>query len=158
MTFNVLVAEPDNGDWELISNGLARHRPDANILRVKDGEQAVRFLFHRGLFTDEPETPDVVLLAAGLPIIACDAVVARVRQHPRTHRLPVIVVWRAGKNSDAAFMLQSQEWLKRQPPLLTIEAEHLEFEVAAAVDRLCGKPPSAEQPSNAASSLRFSTR
>lgn len=94
MTYHVLVAEPDNDLWTSIANGVRRHQPDAAIVRVKDGEQAIRYLFERGLFTEEPETPHFVVLAAELPVVPATALIDRLRQHPRTEAISVIVVRR----------------------------------------------------------------
>jgi CheY-like chemotaxis protein len=137
MEFNVLVAEPCNDDWASIASGIRRHWPDASILRVKDGEQAVRFLFYRGLLTDAPETPDLIVLAEELPTIASEAVVARLRQHPRTQNTPVIVS-RAEKDAETEDALDDHEWLSRERSLVIVNAESLERGVADAVYRLFG--------------------
>ncbi len=84
MNMNVLVAEPSGADWAAIAKGIRRHLPEASVLRVKDGEQALRFLFHRGLLTVEPPVPDLVLLAEELPLIPAAGVIARMRIDPRT--------------------------------------------------------------------------
>jgi CheY-like chemotaxis protein len=94
MTYNVLVAEPDNDIWTSIANGVRRHRPDAAIVRVKDGEQAIRYLFVRGLFTEEPETPHLIVLAAELPVVPANSLIDRLRRQPRTEAIPVIVIRR----------------------------------------------------------------
>lgn len=136
MGFSVLVAEPENDDWTSIADGIRRRSPDALILRVKDGEQAVRFLFHRGLFTEGPETPDLVVLAANLSIVSTEAVVTRIRQHPRTRQLPVVVVWREQDPEDDE-LFEVQDRLDLQHPMLIVGAERLERAVAEAVQRLC---------------------
>jgi len=109
MIHNVLVAEPDNDTWTSLANGVRRYQPEAAIVRVKDGEQAVRYLFQRGLFTEEPETPQLILLAAELPLVTTDAVIDRLRQHPRTQSIPVIVIRQgaAPDDSDDEFAIES---------------------------------------------------
>jgi CheY-like chemotaxis protein len=92
MTYNVLVAEPDNDLWTSLANGVRRYQPEATIVRVKDGEQAMRYLFQRGLFTEAPETPHLIILAMELPIVRADAVIDRLLQHPRTQSIPVVVI------------------------------------------------------------------
>lgn len=137
MTFNVLVAEPGDETWSIIADGLRQYWPDASILRVKDGEQAVRFLFYRGLFSEAPETPDLVVLARDLPTVATEAVVARLRQHPRTSSLPVVVVGRGRQNTDLAKTFErDQEQL-----IVVVGADDLQSEVAEAVQQLCDEPP-----------------
>ena len=108
MTFNVFVAAPGDQAWAMIASGIRRHRPDAAILRVKDGQQAMRFLFCRGLLTEAPETPHLVVLAGNLPAISTEAVVARLRQHPRTCTTPVIVIGRRREDADLAKAFEQQ--------------------------------------------------
>jgi CheY-like chemotaxis protein len=144
MTFNVLVAAPGNEEWPSIADGVRRQRPGASILRVKDGEQAVRFLFHRGLFTEAPEIPDLIVLARELPTVPTEAIVARLRQHPRTDMTPVIVVGRGENHTDLASAREYTQWLERQQWLIAVGTDELEGELAEAVQRLCGDPPAVE--------------
>jgi CheY-like chemotaxis protein len=130
MIYNVFVAEPDNDIWTSIANGVRRHQPDAAIVRVKDGEQASRYLFERGLFTDEPETPHLIVLAAELPVVPANSLIDRLRQHPRTATISVIVIRRDVDASDS-----EQEAL--QPGTIQIAATHsLEKDVAYGMSQL----------------------
>jgi CheY-like chemotaxis protein len=137
MNFNALVAEPRDAAWAAIAKGVRRHFPDASLLRVKDGEQALRFLLQRGLLTDDPETPDVVLLAAELQGISMDRVFARLRQDSRTRAVPVILRWHdLGKTQvDVPDLL-----LEHGDLVLVRGPEDLEAQVADAVYRLCRQP------------------
>lgn len=141
MMFNVLVAEPGNGAWSSIAAGVRRQRPEAALLRVKDGEQAMRFLFHRGLFTESPETPDLLVLAANLPKIPVEAIVARLRQYPLTRTTPVIIVKRERRRSDVRQALQRQQWLEHQQSVAAVGMEDLERDVAQAMQQFYGVSP-----------------
>lgn len=133
MNFNVLVAEPCNQDWESIVSGIRHNLPHASILRVKDGEQALRFLFDRGLLTDDPEIPDLVLLAAELRGVPAERVLAQLRQDPRTCTTPVIVLSRDGTDADLPDEFRAPEGL------VTISGtDALKARIAEAVRRLCG--------------------
>jgi CheY-like chemotaxis protein len=113
MSLNVLVAEPSNDDWIAIARGLRRRLPDASILRVKDGEQALRFTFRAGLLTDDPQIPHLVILAARLPIVSGERVLDQLRQDPRTRSIPVLVAWKDGYNSrvEKIEAFRGDEWL-----------------------------------------------
>ena len=143
MSYNVLVAEPRDSHWASIANGVRRLQPQAEILRVKDGEQAVRFLFQRGLLTEEPDTPDLVVLAADLPLVPVNAILARLRQHPRTRTVPVIFMWPDCDGDDPVDEASpSQQWLHPQPDVLVIIGKHrLDKEVAEAINQLSAKLP-----------------
>jgi hypothetical protein len=106
-------------------------------LRVKDGEQVLRFLFHRGLLTEEPETPHLVVLNAELSLVPLNILIARLRQHPRTRLIPLLVVRLAPGSDDLETPNESQQWLHRQPGVITITGtSKLEREVADAAHRL----------------------
>jgi hypothetical protein len=135
MTFNVLVATPGDDEWTSIVHGIRRQRPEAAILRVKDGEQAMRFLFHRGLLTDAPETPDLVVLGRDLWLVPTEALVDRLRQHPRTELTPVIIVGRGRRKTDWAMA----ERFDHQH-VVVLGGNQLQEEVADAVQRLCDVP------------------
>jgi hypothetical protein len=137
MGLSVLVAEPTNEDWKSIAAGIRRHSPDASILRVKDGEQAVRFLFQRGLFKEVPETPDLVVLATNLSIVPMEAVVTRMREHLGTQSTPVVVVWGGQSPDDPDEALDAQDRLDLQHPILIVGREKLEGAIAEAIQRLC---------------------
>lgn len=138
MSYNVLVAEPSDATWASIANGVRRLKPDAAILRVKDGEQAMRFLFHRGLLSEEPERPDLVVLAAGLPIVPVNAILAHLRQHPRTCTVPVIFTWSDCDDDDLDDDApESQQWRHPQPDVLVIiGSRKLDRELADAITQL----------------------
>ncbi len=133
MSLNVLVAEPNNEDWISIARGLRRRLPDASILRVKDGEQALRFTFQAGLLTTDPQIPHLVILSARLPIVSGERVLEQLRQDPRTRSIPALVAWKDGYNSrvEKIEAFRGDEWL------FTIFCTvALEEQVADAVRRL----------------------
>lgn len=139
MTINILVAEPSGSDWSAIAKGVRRQLPDATLLRVKDGEQALRFLFHRGLLTAEPSVPDLVLLAEELPLIPAAGVIARMRIDPRTRHTPVIVLRRDFEEEALDPYWDGELRTAMRTVCVT---DGLEKQVAEAVDDLCHRPHS----------------
>jgi CheY-like chemotaxis protein len=136
MIYNVLVAEADNDTWTSIANGVRRYQQEAAIVRVKDGEQAMRYLFQRGLFTEEPETPHLIVLSAALPIVSADAVIDRLRQHPRTEAIPVIVIRRDAVRDDLDDEEESEQCLLSQGVVVLFATERLEKKVASELGHL----------------------
>jgi hypothetical protein len=134
MTINILVAEPSASDWSAIAKGIRRQLPEASLLRVRDGEQALRFLFHRGLLTAEPPVPDLVLLAEELPLIPAAGVIARMRIDPRTRLTPVIVL-RRDFEEEALDPYWGGEL--RASMMTVCVTDGLETQVAEAVNDLC---------------------
>lgn len=138
MNINVLVAEPSGVDWAAIAKGIRRHLPEASVLRVKDGEQALRFLFHRGLLTADPPVPDLVLLAEELPLIPAAGVIARMRIDPRTRLTPVIVL-RQDPEEESLDPYWDGEIRTAMTTICV--SESLETRVADAVNDLCHRYP-----------------
>ncbi len=138
MNINVLVAEPSGADWTAIAKGIRRQLPDASVLRVKDGEQALRFLFHRGLLTADPPVPDLVLLAEELPLIPAAGVIARMRIDPRTRFTPVIVV-RQDPEQESLDPYWDGEMRSAMTTIRVTDG--LEVRVAEAVNDLCHRYP-----------------
>ena len=140
MNSNILVAEPCRSDWTSIAKGVRRHLPDASILRVKDGEQALRFTFQTGLLTREPQIPDLLFLSADLAKVPAEHVLAQVRQDPRTQATAVLILWKdRGAARTEAFM--AREWLFEITDTIALDRQ-----VAEAVRRLCRRKLPRRQP------------
>lgn len=133
MIFNVLVAEPSNAAWIWIARGIRSHFEYASIVRVKDGAQALRFVFRRGFLTEEPPTPNLIVLAAELPVVPASDVITRLRDHPRTRCVPVIVRWRDRDWREVDFL----DAFATQDPLLIVGSDALEAQLANAVHASC---------------------
>lgn len=142
MIFNVLVAEPSDAAWIWITRGIRRHFAHASILRVKDGDQAIRFLFHRASSADEALTPGLIVLAAELPVVTVSDVFTRVRQAPETRAIPVIVRWRDRDWSQVDLL----DALAAQDPLLIVGGDAIEPEIAKAAHELGTREGVAAQP------------
>jgi CheY-like chemotaxis protein len=139
MIYNVLVAESDNDRWTCIAKGVRRFQPEAAIVRVKDGEQAMRYLFQRGLFTEEPETPHLIVLATQLPIVPTHAVIDRVLQHPRTQSIPVVVIRPDAGRDDFDEQLASELYPPPRPRVVELCATaSIEKDLASTLTRLHG--------------------
>lgn len=138
MNSNILVAEPSSNDWTAIAKGIRKRLPLASILRVKDGEQALRFALHADLLTPATRTPSLVLLAAQLPLVSGEHVLAELRKHPRTRSIPVLIAWKDAYNSKVERLeaFKGDEWLFTV--LCTVA---LEDQVADAVRRIYEAEP-----------------
>lgn len=142
MLLNVMVVEPSNSDWTSIAEGIKQHLPDVSMLRVRDGQQALRFLFQRGLLTDEPEVPDLVVLASNLAPGSAKQILARLRADPRTSPTPVILLWRDRRRARE----DVPDVFKAAERLVVIECgEDLQAQVAEAVRRTLGSATVVDQ-------------
>lgn len=89
----ILLVEdnPDDEALTLLAFGQSRVRNRIDV--VRDGEEALDYLFCEGRFADrEPQPPELVLLDLKLPKLDGLEVLRQVRENPRTSLQPVVVL------------------------------------------------------------------
>lgn len=91
---HVLLATDSDLDWPAISQGIRAELPDASVLRVRDGDQALRHVFEVGLFTAAPTIPDLIILDEALPRVPATEVLRCVRRDWRTQNTSVLYLAR----------------------------------------------------------------
>ncbi len=100
----ILLVEDDPSDVELAMHALRRNNLVNNIQVVRDGEEALDFLFCRGNFVgrawDHP--PRIVLLDLKLPKVNGLEVLQEIKSDPRTKTIPVIVLTGSREDQDLA--------------------------------------------------------
>jgi len=89
-TIDVLLVDDCDADSKLTSAAVRKAAPSASLVRVKDGEQALRLIFHQGLFTSEPHVPRLIVLEWDVPRTNGCGVLRRLRD--ATDAIPVIVL------------------------------------------------------------------
>lgn len=89
----ILLVEDDPSDLELTLRAFQVHQLTNTIHVVRDGVEAIEFLFHRGQYENRQGSgePDLVLLDLNLPRMNGKEVLATIRLDPRTRQIPVIV-------------------------------------------------------------------
>ena len=89
----ILLVEDNDDDAELIAMAFHRSKIANPLIRVRDGEAALDYLFERGRHqAGNDPMPAVLLLDLGLPKIGGLEVLKAVRKDRRTEHLPVIVL------------------------------------------------------------------
>lgn len=91
---DVLFVEDEPGDVEMTVHALNRANFANRIHIVRDGAEALDYLFCTGTFSERRpgEGPDVVLLDLNLPRISGMEVLRRIKGDTRTRSIPVIVL------------------------------------------------------------------
>jgi len=98
----ILLVEDNDDDIELTVRALRRNRLVNRIDVVRDGAEALDYLFRRGRYAGREEDPQLVLLDLKLPKVGGLEVLEQVRADPRTRRLPVVVLTSSNVESDLA--------------------------------------------------------
>jgi two-component system response regulator len=98
----ILLVEDNPTDAQLALHALARQRLVNPIHLVRDGAEALDFLFCTGSYADRPadRTPKVVLLDLKLPLVDGMEVLRRMRADPRTRTIPVVVLTSSREERD----------------------------------------------------------
>jgi CheY-like chemotaxis protein len=93
----ILIAEDDEGHFELIKRSLQRAGVCNQILRFADGQETLDFLFVRG---DGPKRESdkeyLLLLDIRMPKIDGVEVLEKVKQDPELKKIPVIMLTTTG--------------------------------------------------------------
>ena len=99
---SVLLVEDNPNDEELTCDVLSRNGLLNPVIVVRDGAEALDYLFGRGEYADRDvgDLPLVVLLDLNLPKLGGLDVLRAVRADPRTHLLPVVILTSSGEDRD----------------------------------------------------------
>ena len=98
----ILLVEDNPQDEKLTVRALCKGNLANRIDVVRDGQQALDYLFREGEFADRdgPDLPTVVLLDIGLPRLSGLEVLARLRADERTRLLPVVILTSSDEEQD----------------------------------------------------------
>jgi Response regulators consisting of a CheY-like receiver domain and a winged-helix DNA-binding domain len=111
----ILLVEDNRDDEELTLRALRKSNIKNEVIVARDGEEALDVLFGQGSFnsSDADFLPAVVLLDLKLPKVSGIEVLREIRSHPRTHRLPVVILTSSKEERDlaAAYDLGANSYL-----------------------------------------------
>ena len=98
----ILLVEDNPNDVELALRALKRHNLANRVFVVKDGAEALEFLFATGAHADRnvEGNPKVVLLDLKLPKVDGLEVLRRVKSDERTRAIPVVVLTSSREQPD----------------------------------------------------------
>lgn len=101
-TIEILLVEDSDHDAELALRALQRNKISNKIIRLKDGEEALNFLFGEGEFEGRSiyNQPRVILLDLKMPKVDGLEVLKRIRENEATHNLPVVMLTSSKEERD----------------------------------------------------------
>lgn len=95
--------EDNLNDAELTIRELRKHHMANNLFHVKDGEEALDFIFGEGKYADSRDLlyrPKVVLLDIQMPKVNGIEVLQKVKSDPRTRATPVVILTSSKEDPD----------------------------------------------------------
>jgi two-component system response regulator len=99
----ILLVEDNPLDAELTIRALKKGGLANKLLWLKDGEQALDYLFRRGLYADREDIlPRLVLLDLKMPRVDGIEVLKTIKKDEHTRRIPVVVMTSSQEEKDVA--------------------------------------------------------
>lgn len=99
----ILLVEDNITDAELTIRELKKHNMANNLVHVKNGEEALDFIFATGKYAvtrEIQQPPKVVLLDIQMPKVNGIEVLQKIKADPRTRAIPVVVLTSSKESPD----------------------------------------------------------
>ena len=97
----ILLVEDDPKDVELTVSALSEYNLANNILVVRDGVEALDYLYRRGAFAQEPDgNPIVILLDLKMPRLNGIQVLRELKSEPHLQMIPVVILTSSRESQD----------------------------------------------------------
>ncbi|MBA4386279.1 MAG: two-component system response regulator [Anaerolinea sp.] len=97
----ILIAEDDPNDIEMTVNALSENNLANEICVVRDGAEALDYLYHRGTFSKKAGgNPAVILLDLKMPKIDGIEVLRRIKSDKDLQTIPVVILTSSSESSD----------------------------------------------------------
>jgi CheY-like chemotaxis protein len=90
---DILLAEDDDGHAFLVQTNLKRAGIANPICRVRDGQEALDYIFRQGEFADrDAGQPLLMILDINMPRVDGVEVLSKIKKNPATASMPVIML------------------------------------------------------------------
>jgi two-component system, response regulator len=102
-TIDILLVEDNVNDAELTIRELKKHNMANSLYHVRDGEEALDFIFATGKFAGTRDViypPKVILLDIQMPKVNGIEVLQKIRSDPRTKLTPVVILTSSKEDPD----------------------------------------------------------
>jgi two-component system response regulator len=98
----VLLVEDNIHDAEMTIRSLKKVNLANNLVHVKDGEEALEFIFAKGKFADRDivNGPKVILLDIKMPKVDGIEVLRRIKSNEATRCIPVVIMTSSKEEQD----------------------------------------------------------
>jgi two-component system response regulator len=117
----ILLLEDDADEAELMRIALRQNRFEGELAVVKDGQDALDFIFRGGAHAgrDRHQEPRLMLLDMGLPGIGGPEVLRTLKSDPRSRAIPAVVLSSSDDPAKVveAYALGANAYLRKPPEM-----------------------------------------
>ena len=114
---DILLVEDNPDDAELTLHAFRKHDMVDDIILVRDGEEALDYIFGRGAYSerDTERNPSLILLDLKLPKIDGLEVLKQIRSDDRMRRIPVVILTTSDDEQDimAGYNLGTNSFIRK---------------------------------------------
>ena len=96
---HILLVEDNEGDIVLTLEALKEAKLKNQISVVRDGEEALQFLYKEGKY-ERQDSPQLILLDINLPKIDGKEVLHRIKSDPDLKKIPVVILTTSSSEKD----------------------------------------------------------
>ena len=99
----ILLVEDNVVDAELTIRSLQKHNMANNLVHMKNGKEALDFIFATGKYANERDiqySPKLILLDIQMPKVNGIEVLEKIKTDPRTKSIPVVILTSSKEHPD----------------------------------------------------------
>ena len=97
----ILLAEDNENDLELTLTALNECRLSNEVEAVRDGAEALDYIYHRGVYATRPAgQPCVILLDLKMPRVDGLEVLRQIKSDPTLRKIPVVMLTSSREEKD----------------------------------------------------------
>ena len=97
----ILLVDDSPLDREMALDALHQHHLANDVVALRDGVEALDYLFRRGEFASRSDSdPAVILLDLKMPRVDGLEVLREIKQHPRLKMIPVVIMTSSREDKD----------------------------------------------------------
>lgn len=96
----ILLAEDSEADGEMTLRALRKNNLNNEVIWVRDGAEALDFIFGRGQYQERLWRPKLVLLDIKMPRVDGIEVLRQIKQDEKTRAIPVVIMTSSAEDRD----------------------------------------------------------